>query len=110
MSERVSITPTGSHNLRFNEADKLVTRKITDPEVATRVYQQYLGTLTLLGHALGRGQRPDGMQQDRAFTDANNVLKALGSDVRYRPCSNGGWAAFQETPDAPASSRPRKTS
>lgn len=109
MSDQVTITEAGAHNIGV-EAVKEGPLKITDPRVATRVYQQYLGTLTLLGHALGRGRRPDGMQQNRVFTDANNVLKALGSDVRYRPCSNGGWAAFQETPDAPATSRSRKTS
>jgi hypothetical protein len=82
--------------------------RVTDPRVALRIYLQYLGTLTLLGHALGSSNRPDKMQQERVFTDANLVLRALGSEVRYRPSSNGGWAAFQETPESPVTSKTTK--
>lgn len=103
MSDQAAITEAGAHNLGVEAVTK-EPLKISDPRVALRVYQQYLGVLTLLGHALAR-KPVDSMQQYRAFTDANNVLKALGSEIRYRPGASGGWAAFQETPDAPAASK-----
>lgn len=73
-------------------------KRITDLEVALRVYQSYLGVLSFLGRSRIDIPDVDRPLLDRIFEDANKVLKATGSTVRYRKTAFGGYGAFDEGP------------
>jgi hypothetical protein len=60
------------------------------------LYAKYLGVLSLLGRIThyNRLSSDDRASVDRAFADANKVLEARGSDVRFMRATPGCYATF----------------
>lgn len=65
-----------------------------------RIYIQYLGVLSLLGRVAAQADLSDMDRDpiDRAFVDANVVLRRQGSTMYFERCAGGGYAAFDDGP------------
>lgn len=61
-----------------------------------QLYIHYLAVLCLLGRVCGQTDRYS-REVERAFEDANVILKARNSDSLFERCSPGGYSLFQST-------------
>lgn len=89
-------------SIRHLRMMKLAGAEPRPANVDLRIYQSYLGVLSLLGR-VSRKLGPhddDRYGVERAFADANLVLAHRNSNVIFEPDSRGGWSAFDKEPEA----------